>query len=423
MTVIRTTLDRVLARINAIGRDGAGWTRPSYSALETAAHDVVAEEATALGLAVHRDAAGNLFARLPGRDRTAPAIHVGSHLDTVAQGGAFDGQAGVAGGLALIAALKADGRVPPVDIVLTVTRAEESVWFPASYLGSRALLGRWTRADLEVRRSDTGRTLADHMRDLGLDPEAALQTAPPPPARFVELHIEQGPVLHKAGESHAIVTGVRGGFRHRAARIQGIWAHSGGAPRADRADAVFALADLVHAMDAEWGQMLAAGDDLAVTFGIVDAAGPQHAMAKVPGAAGFCVDLRSDREEVLERAHGRLLDHVARIEAARPGIRFDLGAESRSTPVALSRAWQEDLSRAAGGTLRAMPSGGGHDAAAFAAAGWDATMLFIRNWNGSHCPEEGMDPADLALAVGTLRDAILEDPRHPSACQRDSSIP
>ena len=409
MTVIRDTIDRLLSRINAIGRDGEGWTRPSYSELESAAHDVVADEARALGLAVHRDAAGNLFARLPGRDRSAPALHVGSHLDTVAQGGAYDGQAGVAGGLALIAALLAEGRVPPVDIVLTVTRAEESVWFPASYLGSRAALGRWSRADLQARRSDTGRTLADHMRDLGLDPEAALQMPPPAPARFVEIHIEQGPVLHDAQESHAIVTGVRGGLRHRSARIHGVWAHSGGAPREGRADAVFALADLIHAMDADWAQMLAAGQDLAVTFGIVDAASPRHAMAKVPGEAGFCVDLRSDRTEVLEAAHARLLHHVARIEAARPGIRFDLGAESRSTPVALSPVWQDALSRAAGGTLRAMPSGGGHDAAAFAAAGWDATMIFVRNWNGSHCPEEGMDPADLALAVGTLKRAVLAE--------------
>lgn len=404
MTVIRTTIDRVLTRINAIGRDGEGWTRPSYSDLETEAHAVVEEEAMALGLAVTRDAAGNLFARLPGRDRAAPAIHVGSHLDTVAQGGAYDGPAGVAGALALVAALVKDGQVPPVDIVVTVTRAEESVWFPASYLGSRGALGRLTRADLEVRRADTGRTLAAHMRDQGLDPEAALQAPPPAPARFVEMHIEQGPVLHEAGEALAVVTAVRGGLRYRSAQVHGVWAHSGGAPRGLRADAVVALADLIHAMDAVWAALLEEGCDLAVTFGRVDAAGPLHAMAKVAGQAGFCLDLRSDDAAVLEEADRRLRAVITGIETARPGIRFDLGPQSRSTPVALSPAWADRLT--ADTPLRRMLSGGGHDAAAFAAAGWDSTMIFLRNWNGSHCPEEGMDPADLAEAVRVLHGAI-----------------
>ncbi|MDB6454216.1 hydantoinase/carbamoylase family amidase [Falsirhodobacter sp. 20TX0035] len=405
MTVIRSTIDRVLKRINAIGRDGDGWTRPSYSDLETEAHAVVADEANALGLSVTRDAAGNLFARLPGRDRTAPAVHVGSHLDTVAQGGAYDGQAGVAGALALVASLVESRQTPPVDIVVTVTRAEESVWFPASYIGSRGALGRLTRADLEVRRADTGRTLADHMRDQGLDPEAALQVPPPNRASFVEIHIEQGPVLHEAGESHAIVTGVRGGLRYRTAQVHGVWAHSGGAPRDLRADAVFALADLIYAMDANWADVLAAGDDLAVTFGIIDASGPLHAMAKVPGQAGFCLDLRSSSETVLEAADRRLQTHIARIEAARPGIRFELGPQSRSKPMELSTTWSDRLTTAV--PLRRMLSGGGHDAAAFAAAGWDSTMIFVRNWNGSHCPEEGMDPADLAAAVETLRRTLL----------------
>ncbi len=95
MSAIRETVERVLARVNDIGRDGPGWTRPSYSDLESRAHDVIRDEAAALGLEISTDAAGNLFARMAGADRSAPALHVGSHLDTVGQGGAYDGQAGV----------------------------------------------------------------------------------------------------------------------------------------------------------------------------------------------------------------------------------------------------------------------------------------------------------------------------------------
>ena len=144
---IRTTIQRVIERVNTLSAGGPGWTRPSYSDLESAAHAMIEEEAIALGLTVTRDAAGNLFARMRGADPQAEPLYVGSHLDTVAEGGAYDGQAGVAGALALAAALRAEGRVPPADLVVVVTRAEESVWFPVSYAGSRAAGGARRRSE------------------------------------------------------------------------------------------------------------------------------------------------------------------------------------------------------------------------------------------------------------------------------------
>ena len=409
--VIDETIARVLSRVNALSAGGPGWTRPSYSDLESQAHAIVEDEARALGLDISRDPAGNLFARMKGRDAAAPALYTGSHLDTVSQGGAYDGQAGVVGALALVAALRAGGVTPPTDIVVTVTRAEESVWFPVSYVGSRAALGRLAPADLDAPRADTGRSLADHMRDQGYDAQAVLAWTPPAPARFLEFHIEQGPMLHDAGEAYAIVAAIRGGLRYRAARVHGAWAHSGAAPRAGRADAVVAIADLIMAMDRAWAEMLDAGTDLTVTFGKVDAATPAHAMAKVAGEAGFCLDLRSDNVEALEAADKRLRAEIARIERERRGIRFELGAQSRSQPAALSQGMADWVARGAarqGDSPRRMLSGGGHDAAAFAAAGWDSVMVFIRNWDGSHCPEEGMDPADLARAVEAVHCAVLE---------------
>ena len=409
--IVEDTIDRLLDRINAISEPGPGYTRPSYSALETAAHHVIAKEAETLGLKVTRDAAGNLFARLPGRDRTAAPLYIGSHLDTVPMGGAYDGPAGVAGAMALAAAFVDIGTPPPVDLVVTVTRAEESVWFPVSYIGSRAALARLSAEDMKAVRFDTGRTLADHMCEEGGDPEAVISGPGLAPARFVELHIEQGPVLDEAGEAFAIVDGVRGGLRYRDARINGVWAHSGGAPRAARSDTVFALADLVVAMDRTWGAILEEKHDLAVTVGRVDAASSEHAFAKVPGRLDFCLDLRSDDPAILERMDRLVKADVELIERAR-GVSFELGAQSHSQPTRLSAQLGDEIhegARRLGFSPRRMLSGGGHDAAAFAQAGWESVMVFLRNWDGSHNPKEGMDPADLATAVRVLHAAWAEN--------------
>lgn len=409
---IRSTIARVLAEVNAISDPGPGWTRPSYSDLETQAHTVIEAEAQALGLEISRDAAGNLFARLHGSDPAATPLFMGSHLDTVSMGGAYDGQAGVIGALAVISALRKAGVTPASDIVLTITRAEESVWFPVSYAGSRAALGLLTPEEFEAVRSDTGRSLAAHMADQGYEAAEVLAQVPPPPARFLEFHIEQGPVLFDAGEAYAIVEAVRGGLRYRAAEVHGTWAHSGAAPRGGRADAVVGLAELIVAMNRVWDRMLEAGHDLTVTFGKVDAASPAHAMAKVAGQAGFCLDMRSDDPAVLEMADAALKEEIARIEAATPGLRFDLGKQSRSKPERLSPAMADFVATGAalrGDRPRRMLSGGGHDAAAFATAGWDSVMVFIRNWDGSHCPEEGMDQADLAAAVEAVTLAVLQE--------------
>ncbi|MDN5787940.1 M20/M25/M40 family metallo-hydrolase, partial [Pseudorhodobacter sp.] len=347
-----------------------------------------------------------------GRDPALPALYCGSHLDTVSQGGAYDGQAGVAAALALVAAMRATGVTPEADFVVTVTRAEESVWFPVSYIGSRAALGRLLPADLDAKRVDTGRSLGDHMRDQGFDPAAMMAAPAPGPARFLEFHIEQGPVLDHAAEPYGIVTAIRGGLRYRNAMVHGAWAHSGAAPRAGRADTVVAFAYLVMAMDRVWVDFLAAGSDLTVTFGKVDAATSAHAMAKVAGELGFCLDLRSESVAVLDAADVALRHEIARIEAERPGIRFDLGLQSRSQPAQLSAAmadWVAEGSARIGDNPRRMLSGGGHDAAAFSSAGWDSTMVFIRNWNGSHCPDEAMDNADLERAVQAVFAVLSEN--------------
>lgn len=404
-TVIAETVNRLLDRINAISAEGPGFTRPSYSALESKAHQVIAEECEALGLTVTQDAALNLFARLPGRDRQATPLYIGSHLDTVPMGGAYDGTAGVVGAMALVTAFVKSGQAPCGRYCRDGD--ESGGKRLVSSLLYRVARGAWltTAPEMQARRADSGRTLAEHMKELGGDPDAVLRGPGLPMRRFVELHIEQGPVLDNAGEAFGVVDGVRGGLRYREARIEGVWAHSGGAPRDARSDAVFALADLIVAMDRAWEGILAEGNDLAVTFGRVDAASSEHAFAKVPGRVDFCIDIRSADDAVLDRADSIFRQEIEKIEKRR-GVRVVTGVQSRSKPTRLSSALGRQIAAAAertGISPRQMLSGGGHDAAAFAQAGWESVMVFLRNWNGSHNPDEAMDPADLAHAVDILQ--------------------
>src|SRR5215813_11176078 len=151
---------------------GAGITRDTYGAGEQFAHQLIAARASAMGLEISRDHAANLFMTLPGKNRSAPRLMTGSHLDSVANGGNFDGAAGVIAGLVAIRALQDLGVQPNCDITTIAIRAEESVWFQVSYIGSRSGFGRLPLGALEATRVDTGRTLAEHMAQCGANPDA-----------------------------------------------------------------------------------------------------------------------------------------------------------------------------------------------------------------------------------------------------------
>ena len=234
--------------------DGVGITREAYGPGEQIAHALVRAEAETVGLEIANDAAGNLYMTLPGVNREAKRIVFGSHLDSVAQGGNYDGAAGVLAGLATVAGMRAAGFQPACDITVLAIRAEEAgAWFPTSYPGSHAALGRLPPEALAVRRMDTGRTLADHMRELGFDPDAVCagkgKLSAANTAAYVELHIEQGPVLDAEQIPVAVVTGIPGSRRLRAARVVGEHNHSGATPRRYRRDAAIALAELAHRLD------------------------------------------------------------------------------------------------------------------------------------------------------------------------------
>jgi len=152
--------------------DGVGITRESYAPGETMAHELIADTARQEGLQVGEDAAKNLIIALPGREPEKPFIACGSHLDSVPQGGNFDGAAGVVAGLTVVVDLKRTGLVPPRTVKVFAFRAEESAWFGKSWLGSNAMFGRLSDADLSLPRATNGQTLRDAMRTTGVDLDA-----------------------------------------------------------------------------------------------------------------------------------------------------------------------------------------------------------------------------------------------------------
>jgi beta-ureidopropionase / N-carbamoyl-L-amino-acid hydrolase len=388
--------------------DGVGVTRDSYGPGEQRAHDIVRAEAAALGLEIAVDPAGNMLMTLPGADRSAKRIVLGSHLDSVPQGGNFDGAAGVLAGLATVAGMRRAGFVPPRDITVLAIRAEEAgAWFPTSYPGSHAALGRLPPAVLEVKRMDTGRTLGQHMREMGFDPDAvAGQKCLLPPASiaaYLELHIEQGPVLDVERIPVAIVSGIPGSRRLRAARVLGEYNHSGATPRRYRADAAIALAELANRLDEHWGALEAQGHQLVCTFCVL-ATTAEAGFTKIPGEAQFQLDVRSVQPASVDAMFAELHRLVGAIEPRR-GVRFELGIETGSLPSPMDATVQAELARAAqagGIAFRTMASGGGHDAAAFAQAGVPAAMLFVRNQHGSHNPHEAMRLEDFAAGCAVM---------------------
>ena len=393
--------------------------RPCYGEGEQRAHDLMAQAARALGLEVRVDGAGNLIMTLPGTDRQAPGWMTGSHLDAVPDGGNYDGAAGVVAGLAVVHAMRSAGVVPRADLAVVAFRAEEgSSWFSGphkSHFGSRAMLGQLSQQELrEARSLADGRVLYDILADAGFNPDQiALGRGLLDRARvsaFVELHIEQGPVLVERGLPVGIVSGIRGTLRARNARCEGTYAHSGAVPREYRHDALLAAAELAVALEAQWDDWLAGGRDVVCTLGRFMTDPARHSLTKVPGEVQFTIDVRSEDAALLSQARG-FLEQTALAIGARRGVRFALGALDIGSPARMDAALQDDLRALAatqGIASMTLASGAGHDAANFALAGIPSAMIFVRNDHGSHNRDEAMDPADFALGARLLAAFLIK---------------
>ena len=447
MTAIEVCADpralalEMLADVRRETEDGPGVTRESYGAGENSALRLLEAHAEEMGLVCEYDRARNLWMRLPEDTRNDPFVVIGSHADSVPQGGNFDGLAGIVAGMLVLAGLRDRyASAPPVRVL--ALRGEESAWYGKAYMGSLSLLGRLPAQALALKHRSGSGTLAEAMARCGVDVEAVRAGEPlidvAQVRAYLELHIEQGPVMVARGWPAAAVTGIRGNIRHNVVRCIGEAGHSGAVPRWLRKDALLAVAELLSRMDEHWRVLLQMGMDLVMTSGICSTLPQSHAVSVIPGEVRLSFEARSQDAQTMERFYALMRDECAAIEKSR-GVRFEFDDKLVTAPATMDAGWVERLKVAAarngaatgngtgngagtatatdtdtdtvtstGTVLEEIPSGAGHDAAVFANAGVPSAMVFVRNENGSHNPHEDMDIDDFLVGVDLFEGALLD---------------
>lgn len=402
----------MIITLGAIGaHSGTGVWRTAFSPEWVAAQDLVAAWCRDAGLATQFDAAGNLWGRVEGTEG-GQAIVSGSHIDSQCPGGRYDGALGVLSALVAISALKAEFGLPRRPLELVSFCEEEGSRFPtAGFWGSRALVGRASAADCDtVTERDGGCSIGDAMIAIGLDPARITEAQRGDIAGFIELHIEQGPILEDAGLPVATVTAITH-IRHTQVTLTGQSNHAGAFPMDLRCDPMAGFAEIVAAVI---DHATALGRPAVTTVGrcTVDPNGA----AIIPGSVTFTIDARHPDEDAaaaIYATHDRMLHDIA----ARRGlgldsqIMFDLPAcQSDATLLAAIEAG----AAAAGVPTMRMASGAGHDAQQMATV-CPAAMIFVRSKDGrSHTPEEFSSIEDIVAGIRVLAGALYALAYQPS---------
>ncbi len=371
-------------------------TRTYLTAAHSGAAEQLAQWMHEAGMTVRRDAAGNVIGRYEGATPDAPALLTGSHFDTVRDAGKYDGNLGILLPIACIGAWHRQGRRFPFALEVIGFAEEEGVRFKATLLGSRAIAGTFDTSVLD-KRDEQGQTMREAMATAGFDADAlpACALRRDKVLAFMEVHIEQGPMLLNEGLPVGVVTAISGASRFLVTAT-GLAGHAGTVPMTLRRDAAMTAAEIGLAIEKRCSGI----PGLVGTVGQFDV--PNGAANVVPGKAVFTIDIRAESDDVREAAVRDVLDEMKRIAARRKvALDIDPTHEAKSVPCA---SWlQEQLSDAISGCglpLRRLPSGAGHDAMAIAAL-TDVAMLFVRCGNGgiSHHPDEIMTAQDAETAA------------------------
>jgi hydantoinase/carbamoylase family amidase len=396
------TLHERLAELASRGATGEGIDRPLFTAQERSARELFAAWARVDGLHVEQDRAGNVFARLAGATDGAP-VQCGSHLDTVRNGGAYDGAYGVIGGLDALRRIAASGESPARPLEVVAWAGEEGSRFPLGCLGSSVYAGLTPYDEAALLIADDGETFACALRGpSGLLDGVPVRDGFPAPAAYVELHIEQGPVMEREGARLGIVSAIAGQRRFRV-RVDGAAGHAGTVPMAVRADALCAASELVLAVEAA----ARAEEDTVATVGRLTVEPNQTNI--VPGRVTFRIDARSIGDARIASVERRMRAEAAEI-AARRGVTIAVEAledrpavpmETRMRLLVQAACLERDPKAIA------ITSGAGHDAMCIAHVAPTA-MIFVPSIGGrSHVGDERTAPADLDLGVDALAATLL----------------
>ena len=404
---------RLLRDLNAVSRIGLGdhgsVTRLVFSIKELRGRQLLIHLMTQAGLKIHIDRIGNIFGRLNGSDPKAPAVLAGSHLDTVVHGGKFDGPVGVIGALEAVRTLK-ENKVPlpcPVEVVCFV--GEESSRFGFSTLGSSLLAGQVRMEHLTNAVDAHGTKLEDVLSSVGIyrDNLVSLTRDPATVKAYLELHIEQGPILEAKNKKIGIVTSIAAPSRLKVV-FTGQADHSGTTPMEMRKDALVAAAHLILYVEqvcSEFSQM-----DKGRVVGTVGAIKIDPGVINaIPGKAELSVDIRSISAEAKERVTRLVKDRAEQIAEDR-NIAVDILPIRDELPVALDGRLLpliREICEEKGIPYEIMPSGAGHDAMQMAKI-TRAGMIFVPSKRGiSHSPLEWTDPQDICLGTQLLLETIV----------------
>ena len=400
MSVDRARLERHIDELSGIGGAGTSVTRLGLSVEEQRARDLVGGWLRARGATIRRDPAANLYGRFGGR---GPAILVGSHIDSVPEGGRFDGALGVLCAVEAVEALLDDGVrfKRPVEVVGWCD--EEGARFGIGLFGSCAAFGRLP-AGVAERADTSGVTVAEALRAIGEsgDPMSA-RRATGELAAYLELHIEQGPRLAERGVALGVVSDIVG-ILHARVTVRGRQDHAGATIMTARLDALAAAAEMVLAVEG-------AARNLPDAVGTVgEIAVRPGAKNVVPGECVFSLDLRAREDHVVEDLARAVRAAIRRIGDAR-GVRSSIDVLSRVPAVPLD-AMMRDLclrsAKAVGVDAPELFSGAGHDAENAQLAGVPTGMLFVRSTGGSHNPNEQATLDDAVLGAQALAVALQE---------------
>lgn len=400
--------NRLWGRLSELGevgkREGDGVTRLSYTQEERAVKELVASYIREAGLSVSEDAVGNLFGRREGRNPEAPAVLVGSHVDSVRDGGNFEGPLGVVAAIEALQTMNERGAETEHPVEVVAFTDEEGARFGFGMIGSRALAGRLDPEDLR-RRDEDGVTIVEAMRRDGLDPGRIGEAARPEGSvkSYVELHIEQGKVLEDAGLPVGVVTGITGPLWLRFV-VEGEAGHAGTTPMNLRRDALAAAATLIGTIEEEatlTGTTVGTVGQLELKPGGINI---------IPGRVAFTLDLRDIDEAVRDGVEERIRERARRICEER-GVELHVETLQRLAPVPCAEAVR-DAARQSCEELGLEPfelaSGAGHDGIQLAEL-CPIGMIFIRSKNGiSHNPDEFSAKEDCAAGANVLYNTLLK---------------
>jgi len=392
--------EQILARCEQLATlsemDG-GLTRVYLSEQHRQANAQVAEWMREAGMQVHQDGAGNIIGRYEGGSPDAPALLLGSHLDSVRNAGKYDGMLGVISAIEVVAALHRCGERLPFAIEVIGFGDEEGVRFGITLLGSRALAGGWPAEWLQQADAD-GIPLERALAEFGLDPEAvgSARRDPAGVLAYVELHIEQGPQLEEAGQPLAVVSAINGARRLKLA-LTGMAGHAGTVPMALRRDALCGFSELALAVE-----RLAQEHEAVATIGQLQC--HPGATNVIPGKVSFTLDVRAPENGQRDALLAEILAEANEI-AARRELEFSQECfyEADATPCALWLLRQlAEAVTAEQGTKVVLASGAGHDAIAMAGL-CPVGMLFVRCKEGiSHHPAESVTLEDVSAGFNAL---------------------